>query len=207
MKKRFSPCRAGIFLAATAGLVWFLIPVNWGVLNIGNGCGLAVCLLLMALSFFWEKLRQAGERSRAVKNILCVVVVLLCAGAVWSAAMTVCMLSASHAAPPEDAPVIVLGSMVQGDRPSADLRMRIETASAYLKQNPQVKCIASGGQGPHENLTEALAIRKALTADGINPSRILMENTSDSTKKNFANSMKIAEANGLGRRFAVVTDD
>ena len=207
MKKRFSPCRAVVFLAACAGLVWFLIPVSWGVLNIGNGCGLAVCLLLMALSFFWGKLRQAGERSHAVKHILCVMVVLLCAGAAWSAAMTVCMISVSRTAPPEDATVIVLGSMVQGNRPSADLRVRIETASAYLKKHPNVKCIASGGQGRHENVTEASAIQKELTADGIAPSRILMEATSVTTKENFANSMKLAAANGLGRKFAVVTDD
>lgn len=207
MKKRVFLCRAAVFLAACAGVVWFLIPVHWGVLNIGNGCGLAVCLLLLALTLLWGKLREAGKRSRTVKGVLSAVTVLLCAGALWSAAMTVCMLSASRAEPPADAPVVVLGSMVQGDHPSADLRVRIETASAYLKKHPGTKCIASGGQGPHENVTEASAIQKALVEDGIDPARILTEESSTTTKQNFANSLKIARMNGLGSTFAVVTDD
>lgn len=207
MKMKFSPWQAVLFLMAAAGTVWFLIPVHWGVLNIGNGCGLAVCFLLIALVVFRGKLKEAANRSRAVKNVLRTVVALLCAGAVWSAAMTVCMLSASRQTPPPDAPVVVLGSMVMGNVPSADLQARIDMASVYLKAHPQVKCIASGGQGRYETVTEASAIKKALVADGIDPSRILTEEASANTQQNFAYSLKITKAQGLGTTLAVVTDD
>ena len=207
MKKRSFPFRVVIFPAAAAGLVWFLIPIGWHVLNVGNGIGLAVCLVLMVLALFWGKIRAAGRRSKALRGLSAAVVALLCAGAVWSAAMTVCMFSASSAAPPEDAVVVVLGSMVDGTSPSADLWVRIGAAFSYLKMHPRAKCIASGGQGPRESITEASAIKRCLTADGIDPSRILTEEASRSTKENLANSMKLAEANGLGRRLAVVTDD
>ncbi len=149
MKNRGFPFRVVIFLAAAAGFVWFLIPVGWHVLNIGNGCGLAVCLAVMALSLFWGRIRAAGGRSRAVRGLSSAAVVLLCAGAAWSAAMTVCMFSAmSAAAPPGNAVVVVLGSMVDGTSPSADLWVRIGAAASYLKTHPGAKCIASGGRGP-----------------------------------------------------------
>lgn len=207
MKKRSFPLRAAVFLAAAAGLVWFLIPVGWQVLNVGNASGLAVCVLLMALSVFWGRLRAAGKRSKAVRRVTAVLVALLCAGAAWSAAMTGCMLSAAAAAPPEDAVVVVLGSMVDGTSPSADLWARIQAASSYLKAHPGAKCIASGGRGERETITEASAIQKALVADGIAAPRILMEEKSRSTKENLANSKRLAESAGLGKRFAVVTDD
>lgn len=207
MKKLSWLFRSIIFLAAAAGLVWFLIPLGWHVLNIGNGCGLAVCLAVMALTLFWGKIREAGKHSKAVYRFFTVVVALFCAGAAWSAAMTVCMLSAAAAAPPQDATVVVLGSLVAGKDPSADLEMRINTACAYLKAHPTAKCIASGGQGPRESVTEASAIKKNLVACGIAPSRVLTEDTSRSTKENLANSMKIAKTNGLSSRFAIVTDD
>ncbi len=207
MKKGAFPFRPVIFLTAAAGFVWFLIPIGWHVLNIGNGSGLAVCLAVMALALFWGKIRKAGKRSKAVRRFFTAVVALFCAGAAWSAAMTACMLSAAAAAPPEDATVVILGSMVNGTSPSADLWWRIGTASAYLKAHPRTECIASGGKGPGENVTEASAVKKALVADGVGPSRILTEETSRSTRENLANSVKIAKANGLGSKFAIVTDD
>jgi uncharacterized SAM-binding protein YcdF (DUF218 family) len=208
MDRKLSLWQKILSAAATAGAVWFLIPlVLCGILNIGNGCGLAVCFVLIVLALNWEKFKEAANRSRGVKIVLRTAVALLCAGAAWTAAMTVCILSVSVQTPPPDAPLIVLGSMVRGDVPSADLQSRIDTASAYLKEHPKAKCIASGGQGRNESVTEAFAIKKALVADGIEPSRILMEEESTNTRKNFEYSLQIAKDNGLGTTFAIVTDD
>ncbi|WBY64199.1 MAG: YdcF family protein [Thermocaproicibacter melissae] len=208
MNRKFSPWQIILSLAAAAGAMWFLIPyVLCRILNIGNGCGLAVCFVLIVLALFWKNFKEAAKHSRGVKIVLRTVVALLCAGAAWTAAMTACMLSVSFQTPPPDAPVIVLGSMVRGDVPSADLQSRIDTASAYLKEHPQAKCIASGGQGKYESVTEASAIKNALVADGIEPSRILTEETSTNTRMNFEYSLKLAKDNGLGTTFAVVTDD
>ena len=207
MKKKASPFRAAVFLAAAVGSVWFLIPIGWQVLNVGNASGLAVCLLLMGLAACRGKIRAAGERSKPVRRFFTALTVLLCAGAVWCAAMTACMLSAAAAVPPEDAAAVVLGSMVDGTSPSADLWARIGAASSYLKAHPGAKCIASGGQGPRESVTEASVIKERLVADGVDAARILTEERSRSTKENLANSMALAVENGLGRKFAIVTDD
>lgn len=207
MKRSVPWLRAAVFLAAAAGLVWFLIPLGWNVWNAGSGAGAAVCLLLMAAALFFGRIRAAGRKSKAVRRAAAAVFVLLCAGAVWSAAMTACMFSAAAASPPENATVVVLGSKVNGTVPSADLRVRMEAASAYLKAHPGAKCVAAGGQGPGESVTEASAIREFLTGDGIDPARVLTEDASTTTEENLRNSLRIIDANGLSRALAVVTDD
>jgi uncharacterized SAM-binding protein YcdF (DUF218 family) len=207
MQREIPLLRIAVFLAAAVGFAWFLIPIGWHVLNIGNASGLAVCLLLMVLAACWGKIRAAGEHSKPVRVFFTALVVLLCAGAVWSGAMTVCMLSGAAAAPAEDGVAVVLGSMVNGTSPSADLWSRIAAASSYLKEHPGVKCIASGGQGPGESVTEASVIKECLVADGIDADRILTEERSRSTKENLSNSMELAAQNGLGRKFAIITDD
>lgn len=207
MKRSAFLIRAAVFLIAAAGLVWFLIPIHWHVLNIGNSSGILVCLVVMAAALFFGKIRAACKKSKPLRRISIVVAILFAAGAAWSAAMTACMVSAAASAPPESATVVVLGSMVNGTAPSADLWARIEAASAYLKAHPGAKCIASGGQGPGESVSEASVIKKCLAEDGIESSRILTEDTSKNTKENFANSLEVIRKDSLSRKLAVVTDE
>lgn len=203
---KFFAGRAVILLAGAVGLVWFLIPLGWGVWNVGNALGAAVCAVLVAGALLYGRIIRTARQSRAFRACFTAVSVLLGAGAVWAAAMTVCMVSV-QASPPLDTTAVVLGSMVQGSVPSADLWERIRAAETYLKANPNAKCIASGGTGSGESVSEASAIRDALVADGVGPERILLEDTSRSTKENLRNSRLVAQRAGLADRFAVVTDD
>lgn len=199
--------RIAVFCAAAAGLVWFLIPLHWNVFNVGNASGLAVCAVLLAGSAFYGGIRRACARSYPLRAIFGAAAALLCLGAAWSAAMTVHMAAGMRSAPPpEGAAVVVLGSKVNGTAPSADLWARIGAASRYLKAHPKSVCIACGGRGAGESVTEASAIRDALARDGIDPGRIFTEETSASTRENLGNALRIADARGLGRTLAIVTD-
>jgi len=87
---------------------------------------------------------------------------------------------------PENADVlIVLGCGLYGERPSLTLKRRLDTAYAYLSENPDTLCIVSGGQGPGESISEALAMQRYLVDRGLDESRILPEDQSRSTKENF----------------------
>lgn len=196
-----------VFAAGAAGLVWFLIPTGWNILNIGNGLGIIVCLVLTAGSLLWNKIRGACRRSRAFRVVFRCAAALLCAAALWSAGMTACMLSAAAAKPPAGATVVVLGSMVNGTAPSADLQARIDAAAAYLNAHPDATCVASGGRGRGESISEAEAIRRALVSEGIGAGRILPEDRSRTTRENLENSLRIIGEKGLNRRLALVTDD
>ena len=62
------------------------------------------------------------------------------------------------------------------------LRSRLETALA-LEQGEMI--VVSGGQGPHETVTEAAAMAKWLSERGIPADRILLEDASTSTIENL----------------------
>ena len=116
------------------------------------------------------------------------------------------VVSGSFARAPEklDA-VIVLGAKVNGTAPSGALDQRIDAAAAYLRDNPETLCIASGGQGDDEGISEAACIRKGLMAQGIAESRIIMEEYSTSTETNFLHSMPLLDPDV--RTVGVVTNN
>ncbi|MBB4824384.1 uncharacterized SAM-binding protein YcdF (DUF218 family) [Sporosarcina luteola] len=80
---------------------------------------------------------------------------------------------------------VILGAKVNGETPSLTLRYRLEEALAYAEAHPEVKLILSGGQGPDEGISEAEAMRRYLTQNGVDEQRLLIENQSTSTYENL----------------------
>lgn len=90
--------------------------------------------------------------------------------------------------------LIILGSRVDGDTPRADLRARIDAAAEYLKKYPSCIAIGTGGNfRAEQTVSEAQAIKNGLVADGIEPSRVLLEDKARTTYENFLNCEKIIE--------------
>ena len=89
--------------------------------------------------------------------------------------------------------IIVLGAKVNGEIPSTILRQRIDSAAQYMKDNPETIAVASGGQGPDEEMPEGLAIKNGLIRAGISEDRILLEDKSTSTFENLSFSMKLID--------------
>ena len=88
--------------------------------------------------------------------------------------------------------VVVLGAGLIGDQPTNPLRVRIQKAAEYMKDNPDTVLIASGGQGPDERISEAECIKRSLVGEyGIDEARILLEDRSTSTEENLRYSLKI----------------
>lgn len=91
--------------------------------------------------------------------------------------------------------IIVLGAQVRTDGPSVVLRFRLEKATEYLKENPETKCIVSGGQGSNEPKSEARAMADYLIEHGIAEDRILLEDKSTNTSQNLQFSKKLLPEN------------
>lgn len=88
--------------------------------------------------------------------------------------------------PPANAPyLIVLGAKVNGKEMSLSLLNRANKALEYLYENPNTIVIATGGQGPGEDITEAKALKDYFLENGISEDRILEENLSTSTYENL----------------------
>ena len=101
--------------------------------------------------------------------------------------------------------LIVLGAHVKGKTPSRALYKRIQRAAQYLKENPQVKAVLSGGKGRGEEITEAEAMRRYLEKEGISSKRLFLEEHSTSTKENIEFSMQIIQ--DFHTAIGVVTND
>jgi uncharacterized SAM-binding protein YcdF (DUF218 family) len=101
--------------------------------------------------------------------------------------------------------LIVLGARVKGTVPSLVLKERIKTAAQYLKKNEKTIAIASGGQGPGEDISEAECIKKELLKLGINESRIRVENRSTDTYENIQFSKQYIPVDG--KSGVIVTND
>ncbi|HHY27687.1 MAG TPA: YdcF family protein [Desulfitobacterium dehalogenans] len=81
--------------------------------------------------------------------------------------------------------LIILGAGLNGDQLSWTLWERVNKGVEILEENPQMKVVVSGGQGPGEWVPEAEAMAQYLMGQGIAPERILKETRSTSTMENF----------------------
>ncbi|MFD7024593.1 YdcF family protein [Promicromonospora sukumoe] len=93
----------------------------------------------------------------------------------------------------EDA-VVVLGAGLKGDEVTPSLRSRLDAAVGYSVANPDAVIAVSGGQGPGESITEALAMERYLVAHGVPEDRILREDRSTSTHENFVFTKSLLDA-------------
>ncbi|MGG3470729.1 YdcF family protein [Neobacillus pocheonensis] len=87
--------------------------------------------------------------------------------------------------------LIVLGARVKGTVPSQAFASRIDAAANYLKENKNTIVIASGGQGPGEQISEAESIKRELVKQNISESRIILEDHSTDTYENIRFSKKL----------------
>lgn len=153
-----------------------------------------LALLLLALALWlgdmppFRRLRRHSAVRRTVAA-LCAAALLYCAvvtGLVISGAVT--------DAPSDVDYIIVLGAKVNGERPSLALRCRIDAAYDYLIANPRTVAVLSGGRGSGEDISEAEAMRRALTERGISPERLIIEDMSTSTEENIRFSYALLPA-------------
>ena len=107
--------------------------------------------------------------------------------------------------------VIILGARVKEEKPAKSLMERIKAATEYLKKNPEVKVIATGGKGANEGIAEGVAIKRELLKNGISEDRIILEDKSKNTVENFRFSLeKIRNSENNGNRkikVLIVTND
>lgn len=107
----------------------------------------------------------------------------------------------------EDA-VVVLGAAVHGRELSNTLVRRLDVALDYHRRNPSALVVVSGGQGPQEDVPEAVAMRQYLLDHGVPGELIVAEDRSTSTEENFANTKALLDQRlPAGYRVVFVTDE
>ncbi len=193
------------------GYAAFFIPVFGGVCNIGTITGLLLFGFVFLSGVFRKRLDpkiKKFARTKAGKIVSGVITAVALFAVATAAAETVCIIAANCCKPAtSEVTLVVLGCKVNGSSPSLMLQERIDAAYEFLLNNPEADCVLSGGQGSDENISEAQCMYDALTASGISPARLYLEDNSTSTKENFENSHEIIERYGLKTDIAVVTNE
>ncbi|WP_051624066.1 YdcF family protein [Clostridium akagii] len=72
-----------------------------------------------------------------------------------------------------------------------------ETKNSVYKEGYGKYIIVSGGKGPGEDITEAMAMKNFLLAKGIDKNKIIMEERSRNTMENLTFSKKVMESKGF----------
>lgn len=161
----------GLFMGY--GTYFFLI---WGVL--------AVCCGI--LSFILAHTGWVAKLSKWFK-VTCVAVFVI--GVILFGVVESCIIGSFGVKPTPGADYcIILGAQWKVSGPSYILRLRLDAALEYLRENPETIVIVSGGRGSDEPISEAQGMKEYLVNAGIEEERILTEDTSNNTVSNLSNS-------------------
>ena len=189
MKLRISLWHVSVAFLAAAACFFFFALQGYSTLGL-------VCLGLIFLLVFYRaagKLRKKHPKSG--KAVVRIFTIILCIGLVIFGITEAFILSASRGNADEPAEyLVVLGAKVNRGGPSLALRNRINAACDYLTAHPDCTAILSGGQGSNEPTTEAQCMFDELTAMGIAPERLWLEDRSTNTWENLKFTLALVEA-------------
>jgi uncharacterized SAM-binding protein YcdF (DUF218 family) len=101
--------------------------------------------------------------------------------------------------------IIVLGSAVEGDRPSPVFEQRIRHGIHLYQKNFAQHIIFTGGFGPQETYSESQVAMNYAQQQGIPSSAILIEETSRTTQQNLAQARDLMVKHNL--RSAIIVSD
>ncbi len=155
--------------------------------TVGTGLAYALGIALLAYGVFHNEL--SGLLPAWLKA-LCLF------GLVFTAvfAVSVYICGADDTVTYKEDAVIVLGAGIKGEKIGNNLQNRLDTALEYHKKNPNAVIVVSGGKGPYEDITEALAMERYLLQNGVPQEKIIKEERSTSTEENFAFSKEVLDS-------------
>lgn len=186
----------GLGLALAANAVWLAVTAN---LTLGTALVGLAALGLIAWAVWYRRL--------PLPRLFSTVAIALCLAVVAMSLFLATHGTADNVRGDEDA-VIVLGAAVHGSELSRTLIRRLDTAVVYHERNPRALIVVSGGQGPQEDLPEAVAMRQYLIGRGIPSELIVAEDRSTSTEENFAFSRSLLDQRlPSGYQVVFVTDE
>lgn len=81
--------------------------------------------------------------------------------------------------------LVVLGAGLWGDSPSLALQERLDESLIFIRANPNIKVVLSGGKGAGETITEAEGMKRYLVSHGVDERLLIKEENSTNTKENM----------------------
>ena len=143
---------------------------------------------------FWERYLPQ-KLFAAARGVYCFGVIFFC---VTFGIFLAFLSSYENTAVQNEGPtaVLVYGCRVEGEEPKEMLAERLDAALALLDENPEAFAIVSGALDEGEIHTEGQVMAWYLERHGIDPARILVDETAESTKGNIRAFLALLEAHG-----------
>ena len=179
----------GVLLTAAAFYRFVLLVYT----TLSFCCLFAALVVLLYFLLDWLSV-QRPKPAKILRTLL--TVALTCGFTLFAVAETTVVHAARTDPDPEAPYCIVLGAKVNGETPTLSLTERVTAAKDYLEKYPEAKAVLSGGQGSGERISEAECMRRWLVQNGIDGSRLLLEDGSHTTQQNIANSLAVIAADG-----------
>lgn len=194
-------------------LLSFIITIGSGIVNHGNIIGSIVCLGVILLYIFYNKLTKISFLRVAAPCLAICFAISAAYSVVISAFMFLGMMNTPQQAvqsgtfgASEPHTVIVLGCRAINGEPSRMLKARLDAAADYLREHTEAVCILSGGQGADEIEPEAATMYRYLITNGIDKAKIYTEEQSTNTEENIVFSKKIIEKENLPRSVVIISE-
>ena len=176
----------GVFLLL--GFFLYRTVHGHGFLGLICLCVAAVFTCYYLLDFLQRKYQKSAKALRIILTAG------LCLGILVFAVTEGLVIKASLGSDDTDCQyIVVLGAKVNGTAPSVSLSDRLDAAYEYLTEHPQTIAVLSGGQGEDESISEAECMFQQLTARGIDPQRLWLEEQATSTWENLKFSLNLIE--------------
>lgn len=179
-------------LLGLLGLLYSIFVISITRLDTGAAAIICLSLLLMAIFFFYDKIKYLLKENKVLRLFiltgitLCLLCALILEGLILSS------INDEH--PKNIDYVLVLGAGIKKGEPSRVLKERLNKAAAYIKTHPDSKTVVSGGLSDGENQTEAKVMGSYLKKKGIPSDAIIYENKATSTFENIKFSRDLMKA-------------
>jgi len=170
-----------------SGFLLFIFTLtNLFYVNYNSGIAILLCIscFLILCGLFYEKLIKIKWLAYSILALCsCYLIFVLFLGLYGKS---------DNVTYNEDA-VIVLGAGIRGETVLPLLANRLDKAAEYYANNQNAVIVVSGGQGPGEDITEALAMERYLIEKGVPKEQIFKEESSTSTYENISFSKEILD--------------
>ena len=194
-KKAANKNRNWVLLRFLAMIPLALIWCAFTFVFAGYSFSALVCLCLIGVLMFYNLADLLKNKfPKTVRIVRRIFSICLCIGLLVVGVTEAIIIKASFGDPEVSCEyIVVLGAKVRHDGPSVSLQNRIDAAYDYLTAHPDAVAVVSGGQGADEPMTEARCMYDNLTAMGIAPERIWMEDKATSTWENMHFTLSLIE--------------
>ncbi len=156
-----------------------------GSMEVGEGVVVAFGISFLLWASFYDAFR-AKKFLKFLKGLF-VAVLSICV--LYSC--FVCVMGRLDSDKGNEEYVIVLGSPLKDGEPTDILKSRLDTAVRYLNGHPGVTAIVSGSRSSIGSMSEARAMNNYLVSNGIDDSRIMVDESAFNTHESFVNAKSI----------------